>query len=256
MFTRLGDLNVNTVSFGTGERTIVGVGGWIGNWELWQQPFEILSRSYHTIAYDHPGAGETVVPPDALTFECQVDTLFHLLDAYGIERCILAGESNGGTTAVAAVARQPERFEALVLVDSPMCDFENEPTRQFVDGLRADHEGTMRAFVDFCIPEPDSDHLKRWLLRILMRPDVDTAIALLEAMDAVDLRASLDDIGIPALVMVGELDPLPNNGVDAAQDTAERIPDAKLQVLTGAGHVPTLTRPDDVAMAMGSFLAR
>lgn len=34
----------------------------MGNWELWLQPFELLSREWRCIAYDRRGSGETVVP--------------------------------------------------------------------------------------------------------------------------------------------------------------------------------------------------
>jgi pimeloyl-ACP methyl ester carboxylesterase len=256
VFRQIGDDLINTVAFGSGERTIVGVGGWIGNWELWQQPFERLSQTHRVIAYDHPGSGESLVHSGALTFEHQVDTLFGILDAFEVDRCILAGESMGGTTAVAAAARRPERFEALVLVDSPMWDFDNEPTRQFIAGLRADHAATMSFFVDLCIPEPDSDHLKRWLYRILMRPDADTAICLLEAMYGIDLRPLLPDIELPALVVNGELDALPANGIERAKETAALLNDAHLHVVDGAGHVPTLTRPDEVTTTIHEFLVR
>jgi 3-oxoadipate enol-lactonase len=256
VFHQVGNDLINTVAFGSGDRTIVGVGGWIGNWELWQQPFERLSQTYRVIAYDHPGSGETLVSPGTLTFDHQVDTLFGILDVSEVDRCILVGESNGGTTAVAAAARRPERFEALVLVDSPMWDFDNEPVRQFIAGLQADHVATMSFFVDLCVPEPNSDHLKRWLYRILMRPDADTAISLLEAMYGIDLRPSLPDIELPALVVNGELDALPATGVERAQETAALLGDARLHVVDGAGHVPTLTRPDEVATAIHEFLVR
>ena len=61
------------------------------------------------IAYDHPGSGETVVPPGSLTFERHVDALFGVLDAFDVDRCILAGESMGGTTAVACAPTMPGR---------------------------------------------------------------------------------------------------------------------------------------------------
>jgi pimeloyl-ACP methyl ester carboxylesterase len=255
MFHQIGDDIINTAAFGAGERTIVGVGGWVGNWELWQQPFELLSRSYRVIAYDHPGSGETVVPPGTLTFEHHVDALFGVLDAFDVDRCILAGESMGGTTAIACALREPDRFEAIVLVDSPMWDFDNQSVRQFIDSLRADHAGTMSFFVDLCIPEPDSDHLKRWLYRILMRSDVETAITLLEAMYGIDLRPSLPGLDIPTLVINGELDALPANGVERARETATLLPRSRLHVIDGAGHVPTFTRADELAAAMQTFLA-
>lgn len=254
MFLRIGADLVNTAVFGAGDRTILGVGGWIGNWELWQQPFERLSRTHRVVAYDHPGSGETLVAAERLTFEHQVDTVAGVLDALGIDRCVLAGESMGGTVAVAAALREPERYEALVLVDSPMWDFDDVPVRRFIDGLRADHRGTLRAFVDLCIPEPDSEHLRRWLLRILTRPDAATAIALLEAMFGIDLRPSLPAIQVPVLVINGELDALPANGVERAEETATLIDGARLHVIEGAGHVPTLTRPDEVASEIETFL--
>ena len=225
------------------------------NWELLQQPFEHLSRSYRVVAFDHPGSGETVVAPNALTFEHHVDTVFGILDAFEIYRCVLAGESMGGTTALACALRQPERFEARVLVDSSTSGFDNRSTRQFVDGLRADHVATMSLFVDLCVPEPNSDHLKQWLYRILMRPDVDSAIELLEAMYGIDLRPSLPGLDLPILVVNGELDALPTSGVERARETAELLPDSRLHVVEGAGHVPTLTRPEEVASVMQAFLA-
>lgn len=255
MFRQIGTGLVNTAAFGAGDRTIVGVGGWVGNWELWQQPFERLSRTSRVIAYDHPGAGETDVPPDHLTFEHQVDTVVGILDAFEVERCVLAGESMGGTVAVGAFLRDPSRFESLVLVDSPMWDFDNDAVRWFVDGLRTDHAGTMSSFVDLCIPEPDSDHLKRWLQRILLRPDATTAIALLEVMYGIDLRPRLPEIDVPVLVVNGELDALPANRVERAEETAALLPDARLHVVAGAGHVPTLTRPDEVAGTIEELLA-
>jgi pimeloyl-ACP methyl ester carboxylesterase len=255
MFIRVGNDLVNTAAFGRGDRTIVGVGGWIGNWELWQQPFERLSEAHRVVAYDHPGSGETQVPPERLTFETHVDTVFGVLDALDVDRCVLAGESMGGTVAVAAMLRQPERFDALVLVDSPMWDFDNETTRRFSQALRANHAGTMSSFVDLCIPEPDSDHFKRWLYRILMRQDATTAIALVETMYGLDLRPSLSGIQIPVLVVNGELDALPAHGVERAEETAALLPEGRLHVVAGAGHVPTLTRPDEVASAIQKFLA-
>lgn len=255
MFVHVGEDLVNAVAFGSGDRTIVGVGGWIGNWELWQQPFEVLSETYRVIAYDHPGSGETLVPPGTLTFDHQINTVFGVLDAYGVDRCILAGESMGGTTAVAAAMREPERFEALVLVDSPMWDFDNEPVRQFIGGLRSDHVSTMSFFVDLCIPEPNSDHFKRWLHRILMRADAETAVTLLEAMYGIDLRSSLPTLDLPGLVINGELDALPANGVERAEETAALLSDARLHVVKGAGHVPTLTRPGEIASTVSAFLA-
>jgi len=255
MFRRFGDVLLNTVSFGAGPTTFVGVGGWIGNWELWQQPFEQMSQRWRTIAYDHYGAGETVVPLDRLTFEHQVDALFEVLDSFGIERCILGGESNGGTVAMAAALRQPDRFSELVIVDGPHSEFDNAATRQFIAALRADFPRTIAGFVEMCVPESDCEHVKRWARDILLRSDADSGVRLLECMFEVDLRPRLAEIRIPTLVIHGELDALPMTRLTAAEETARLIPEATLHVIKGAGHVPTLTRPDEVVKAIEDFVS-
>ena len=101
MFVTVGDAQIFTISFGSRALPpIVGIGGWIGSWELWADPFSILSQDWHTIAYDHRGSGATVAPPASITFARLVDDLFAVLDALGVEQCVLAAESSGALTAL------------------------------------------------------------------------------------------------------------------------------------------------------------
>lgn len=59
MFLKSDDADLFVTSFGSGPRTIVAHGGWVGSGELWQQPFEQLSRRWRTVTYDHLGTGAT-----------------------------------------------------------------------------------------------------------------------------------------------------------------------------------------------------
>jgi pimeloyl-ACP methyl ester carboxylesterase len=255
MFRRVGEALINTVSFGSGDTVVFGVGGWIGNWELWQQPFEVLSRQgFRTIAYDHYGSGETIAPSHLLTFEAHINAVFRLLDDLGIETCVLAGESMGGTVAIEAARRSPARFHGVVVVGSAVHGFDDQRTQEFAAALRKNHEATMRFFVDLCIPEPDAEHLKRWLLRILLRTPVEDAVTLLEAMYGLDLRPRLGELEVPVQFVHGELDALPNNAVADAEATAGAVRDARFHIVRGAGHVPTLTRPFEVAEVMAAFI--
>jgi pimeloyl-ACP methyl ester carboxylesterase len=60
MFLKLEDVELFVSSFGKGPPTLIAHGGWVGSGELWSQPFEILSRSWRTITYDHRGTGATI----------------------------------------------------------------------------------------------------------------------------------------------------------------------------------------------------
>ena|ERR1039458_54557 len=100
MFLKLDDAELFVSSFGKGPDTLVAHGGWVGSGELWHQPFEILSRSWRTITYDHRGTGATVNHSQAITFELLVQDLFKVLGALSVDRCVLAAESSGACIAL------------------------------------------------------------------------------------------------------------------------------------------------------------
>jgi pimeloyl-ACP methyl ester carboxylesterase len=117
MFLAHNSAQLYIVEFGDGPRTIVAQGGWTGSWELWAGPLQTLSKTWHTVAYDHRGTGATIAPVDSINLENMVSDLFAVLDGMAIETCVLAAESAGGMVAVTAALEQPHRFEGLVLVD-------------------------------------------------------------------------------------------------------------------------------------------
>ncbi len=244
MFLRTDDgALLNAVAFGAGPRTLVAHGGWTGSWELWQGPFEVLSaRGWRCIAYDHRGTGATVADPATITSERLVLDLVAVLDAFAVERCVLAGESMGAVTVGEAAVRLGARVAGLVLVGG-MAQAPVRTGSTFVAGVRADWPATAAAFVEACVPEPDADHLRRWGRQILARSDAETAALLLERWDGVGFDPAA--VRAPALVIHGERDAIVP--VAAAHHLAASLTDAELHVLPGTGHVPTITRPDVVA---------
>lgn len=244
MFTRIGGVEFNTVSFGAGARTIVAHGGWTGSWQLWQQPFELLSRTWCCVSYDHRGSGETVAPVESITAGTLVADLFAVLDALQVGRCVLAGESMGGLVAMAAAIAEPERFEGLVLVSSPVPG--QGGAERLIAGSRLDYASTATAFARACLPEPDSGSYLRWGTGILLRSEGEVAARLLEASDAIVVDPA--EIALPTLVVHGTADAIVP--ASAGHHLAATIPDAELVLLDGAGHVPTFTRPHDVVDAI------
>ena len=245
MFIKVRGQLVHTVDYGEGAPTIVGVSGSFGNSEIWEQPFELLSRRHRVIAYDHFGTGETRVPPELVTFEEQVAVLRELLDVLSVERCILAGDSSMVAVAVELAVRHPERIQALALVAGSVVHDENAIITGFVAALRSDFEQTLEGFVGGCIPEADSQHLRDWLRDIISRTGSERAAALLESFYGVDLSDRLPELSMPTVVIHGEQDVIRTS--DAARAMAAAIPNCKLELLPGVGHVPTLTRPKEVA---------
>lgn len=252
MFVSVGGNLLNTVEFGTGPQTFVAHGGWVGSWELWQEPFQLMQSRWRCIGYDHRGAGVSTFPPESITPEGLVDDLFTVLDAYDVQSCVLAGESLGALTCLLAVSREPARFNRLVLVDGVPAASE-ERTRQLVEGSRSDYPSTVAAFVDACVPEPDSEHIRRWGRQILLRAEPEAAARMFEAHYEQNVGVDLSQIAMPTLVIHGQLDAIVPVAIGEA--VAAAIPNSELVLIPDAGHVPTLTRPREVVEAIERWAA-
>jgi pimeloyl-ACP methyl ester carboxylesterase len=245
-----------TVDFGSGPRTLLAQGGWTGSWELWTESFQSLSKSWRTVAYDHRGTGATIAPVDSISMENMVDDLFAVMDNLNIEKCVLAAESAGGMVAVQAVLQQPQRFEGLVLVDALLHREENEGITGFVQALKADYGKTIEQFVDACVPEsePNSAEVRHWGRKILFRASPESAIQLIQCTYGIDLRPRLAGIQIPTLILHGAQDAIVP--LSDSEFVASQIPNNHFYILQAAGHVPTMTRPLEVAEQINQYYLR
>lgn len=250
MFIDLPDAEVFATSFGSGPRTFVAHGGWVGSGELWAAPFEDLSRRWRAVTYDHRGTGATVNRAP-ITFDLLVQDLFRVLDHLRIERCVLAGESSGAAVVLEAALRAPERFEGLVLVDGRWRTGRTERASQLIAGCQADFPATMQAFVNACIPEADCEAHRRWALQIVMRSSGPAAADMLAAMDGVAVQDRLAALKLPTLLIHGENDRV--TPLADSQELATRIEGSRLVTVPDCGHVPTITRPREVVQAIEAF---
>lgn len=255
MFIKVPGAKLFAVRSGPAHGTaILAIGGWIGSSELWVGPLAELSDSYVTVTYDHRGSGLSQCDPDAITFENLVADALAVLDAFGIKRCVLAAESAGAQTALAVAARFPDMVSHLIIVDgmySRGVAMESDP---FLQGLRSAYPATIERFVQLCIPEPESEHIKAWGRKILARAESSAAIALRIVGSVTDVTAELKSVSQPALVIHGDMDKIVP--IESGRALAATLADAEFQVLEGCGHVPTLTQPKMVAEAMRAFLRR
>ena len=256
MFISHAGAELFTVDFGSRTApTLVAHGGWAGSWELWTEPFSLLNQTWRTVAYDHRGAGASVAPAESISIEALVGDLFAVLDALDIVTCVLAGESSGAAVVLRAALQQPHRFDGLVIVDGLFYRPAPSGPDPFVLGLAADFETTVGRFVDWCVldSEPNSTVIRRWGRQILGRSPAASAIRLYECMYGLDLRPDVVRIVQPTLVIHGSEDALVP--LADAQWLAAQLPTSELVVVQGAGHVPTVTRPHDVAAAINRFFA-
>ncbi len=255
MFITNRDAQLFALSFGRGPRELLAVGGWAGSWEVWAPTLAVLSRSWRAAAWDHRGTGATVCTVGSITVENMVEDTFVVADALEMARPVLAAESAGATVALSAALRRPERFAGLVLVDG-LIRHERIAADPFAAGLRTDFDATIAAFAAACVPpaEPDAAAVRHWGVQILSRSGQTAAAALYDCIAGIDLRPRLAEVALPVLVIHGEVDALVP--VSDARAMVAALPHAALHLIPGAGHVPTMTRPEEVGAAIdGYFVA-
>lgn len=249
MFLDVNGVRLHAVVFGTGPQTLVATGGWTGSWEVWEEPIGLLTaRGWRCIAYDHRGAGESPVDPALITVEALIADVGGVLDAFEVESCVLAGESQGGAIVQYAAARDPARFSGLVLA-SPAATGRTHGSGGFADACRADYPAAVAGFVENCLPEPGVDHVRRWARNILLRAEPEQAARMIEMWRDEDVP-DVDPAGIdiPTLVLHGSADVIVP--IQGSRKLVELMPDAELVVFGGVGHVPTMTRSQEVVEAI------
>lgn len=182
----------------------------------------------------------------------------HVLDTHA-GPLLLAGASMGGMVALHAALQAPTRVAGLVLVDSSARADSEEVKRLRADAIDHFEHGDVEPFLRINAPlalhprrASDAALIERYLAMVL-RGGVAPLIAQNRAvMQRPDLRPRLREIGCPALVLVGEADGL--TPPEHARELAAGLPRAELQVIEGAGHLPTLETPDAVTTRLQSWL--
>jgi 3-oxoadipate enol-lactonase/4-carboxymuconolactone decarboxylase len=92
----------------------------------------------------------------------------------------------------------------------------------------------------------------RGLRSTLLRTPREGYAAAAEVLAVADLSASTRQLRVPALVIVGELDP--STPITAAEALRDAIPGAQLAVIPRAAHLPLVEQPDAVTAAIRGFL--
>lgn len=127
---------IRTVYHDEGEgRPVVllhGSGPGVSAWQNWSSVIPRLAKSYRVVAPDLAGFGDTEYSPDCeYGIKLWSRHLLDFLDALGLNRPLLVGNSFGGGLALAIAARHPERIAAMVLMGTPAGEFEQ------TEGLRS-----------------------------------------------------------------------------------------------------------------------
>ncbi|MDP8985542.1 MAG: alpha/beta fold hydrolase [Pseudomonadota bacterium] len=127
-------IRTNYHEAGTGKPVILlhGSGPGVSAWTNWRRVMPAFAEHFRVLAPDMAGFGYTERRDD-LTYDIKlwVKHLIGFLDALGIEKAHLVGNSFGGSLSLAAALRFADRFDRITLMGTPCGKFNMTP------GLRA-----------------------------------------------------------------------------------------------------------------------
>ena len=197
----------------------------------------ILAREGWALAPDLAGFGRTPIPPEGMRFSVLTDYLDRFLDAAGVSRATLVGNSLGGAVAIRYAARHPERVARLFLLNSAGT-LEKAPA-----ALEPTTRVLARELVEI---STGSGRVPRFILDDLIRRARGAArVAYLASDEPTDVRADLPRVVAPTTIVWGERDRL--IPLALGERLREAIAGAELIVLPGVGHVPQAEAPRRVA---------
>ena len=221
-------VNLHYKEYGSGEPVMVLLHGFGASTFSWREVVEPLSAHGRVIVYDRPAFGLTERPlagdwtgENPYSPGIQPEILLGLMDALGVEKAILVGNSAGGTVAVQTALQSPQRVQALVLVDAAiLTEGSGVPAwaRWILDTPQADRLGPLAArslenrgveFLKTAWHDPSkiSEDILAGYRKPLQMENWDRALwELTRAARPSGLREQLGKLNLPVLVVSGDDD--------------------------------------------------
>jgi len=215
---------------------------------MWQPQLVALADEFTVVAWDEPGAGRSWDVPAGFGLADYAHCLAALIDALALGPAHVAGISWGGTVAQELYRHHPDLVATLILVDTYAGwkgSLPEEEVRARVEGVRQMLAARASEF-DPVLPglfagDPPTEFVP--LLEAMaadVRPEsMRTALLVMAEADQRDL---LSHIAVPTLLIWGELDA--RSPLSVARQFEQAIPDTRLVVIPGAGHVSNLEQPE------------
>jgi pimeloyl-ACP methyl ester carboxylesterase len=275
----------------TGERSrppAILLHGFPESHRTWRELAPRLQDRFFLIMPDQRGFAGSDRPQDVEAYrtEALVEDIFALADAFGLERFALVGHDWGGAIAWAAALRGDPRLTRLAIINAPhpvvfqKSLIENPDQRaasQYITAFRAPgfdkmvekngyewfFEKTFGGHVDLAkIPEAEKQqYIAEWSQPGAFNAMLNWYRAAKVMVPPPGLTVPLPDwllrafpkVRVPTLVVWGMKDtallPLQLDGLD------DLVEDLAIVQLPDAGHFAPWEAPDDIAEALGPFLA-
>jgi 3-oxoadipate enol-lactonase len=240
---------------GTGPDAVVLIHDGIAHSAVWDDVWPSFCRRFHTIRYDRRGYGRS---PASTTWYTETEDLATLLHNRKVSRAVLVGSSHGGELSIDFTLQYPTLVRQLILVGAvvsglPYTDhFLNRGMSNSQPFEKNDVQSGLANWAkDKYLLASGHDAAKKRLLDLLTaNPQDMTHSDYARPMQAALHR--LKDIHVPTLILVGDAD-IPDVHAHAGAIEAG-IPGSKRVVISDAGHLMYVEKPEEFGRAVINFI--
>ena len=281
-YSVVGGVRLHWVEQGSGaDAPFILLHGWGSSSVKWGDAIPALATQRRTIALDLPGFGRSDAPRGSYSPAWLAGSVRAFMDAEGIERAVLVGNSLGGLVGIWFAGAWPERTEALVAVAPALPNDGAQPSGKVLASVLAPlipgagsmvvrrymqrpaeqvvAESLQRNLVDASRATPGMVRaLEEEAARRANDPGAHRAVvasnrAMMWQLTAMRERtwAILRALKVPVLFVWGEKDGLVP--VHVGRRAVEEVPGSHLVVLDDCGHNPQVEFPERFASAVLSF---
>lgn len=217
-----------------------------------------VGAGLRVIAPDLRGFGASQTSDATWTLVDQAQDVLGLLDQLSVSHAHVLGLSMGGYVALALAALQPQRLLSLVLAHTKAtADTEQAKTGRG-QAIQTVQTRGVDVFADGMLDKllaPQATPELRVCVRALMNQPAPTVVSALQALrDRPDRQAELSRIAVPSLVLTGAED-----GISTPEENralAHQLPNAELEIISGAGHLSPWETPEVFASRVLRFVTR
>lgn len=238
-----------------------------GHLEAYAHNIPAFAQQYRVIAYDYPGHGYTTHATEDLELPTYVEHLVGLLDALGVDKANLNGESLGGWVAVKFAAAYPDRTLRLVL-NTPGGTMATPEVMERIRGLSqaaADDpsDERIRARLEWLMADPKTvtDELVAIRQAIYAQPGFADSMRHILCLQDPDVRqrnmvVDADLAAVPHAALVVWTSNDPSGPAATGMDMAEKITGGRFEHISDAGHWPQWEQREKFNQLVLAFLAQ
>ncbi|MFM1966100.1 MAG: hypothetical protein RL134_1825 [Actinomycetota bacterium] len=255
--------NVHDTGHDPGGGTVLlihGSGPGVSAWANWRLTIPALSPHFRVIAPDVVGFGFTERSATSYDLDTWTAHVVGVLDALGIDRAHVVGNSFGGSLALALAIHHPDRVRRLGLMGAVGLDFPITPGLDAVWGYQPSVESMAELLSIFtATPAPGLQQLAELRYQASIRPGVHEAYASMFpaprqrwVQALAHAESEVASIDAPTMIFHGREDRV--IPLSTSLRLFELIPDAQLHLFGQCGHWTQIEHAEEFNRILRDFL--